>query len=71
MGALSRKGIGTNYLRCMGCLDFTSNRRLFPKGPPPVINVDARQYPVTVHFSKRTLVDTDPVAAVVKKVGQP
>eukprot|EP01117_Protostelium_nocturnum_P006791 TRINITY_DN2439_c0_g1_i2.p1 TRINITY_DN2439_c0_g1~~TRINITY_DN2439_c0_g1_i2.p1 ORF type:complete len:945 (+),score=306.88 TRINITY_DN2439_c0_g1_i2:1028-3862(+) len=33
--------------------DFTKNRQLFPK-PPPVINVDARQFPVTVHFNKRT-----------------
>ena len=33
--------------------DFTNNARLFPV-PPPVINVQARQYPVTVHFSKRT-----------------
>lgn len=33
--------------------DFTGNSRLFPV-PPPVINVQARQYPVTVHFSKRT-----------------
>lgn len=33
--------------------DFTENRRLF-KIPPPVINVEARQYPVTVHFNRRT-----------------
>lgn len=33
--------------------DFTENKRLFPI-PPPVINVTARQYPVTSHFSKRT-----------------
>lgn len=33
--------------------DFTINQRLF-KVSPPVIKVDARQYPVTVHFNKRT-----------------
>lgn len=33
--------------------DFVSGDRLFPK-PPPVIEVPTRQYPVTVHFSKRT-----------------
>ncbi|XP_043200914.1 probable ATP-dependent RNA helicase DHX37 isoform X3 [Amphibalanus amphitrite] len=33
--------------------DFTANRRLF-KVPPPVIKVESRQFPVTVHWSKRT-----------------
>lgn len=33
--------------------DFTENQRLFKK-PPPVIKVDTRQFPVTVHFNKRT-----------------
>lgn len=33
--------------------DFTENRVLFPS-PPPVIDVAARQHPVTVHFSRRT-----------------
>ncbi|KAI8463435.1 MAG: P-loop containing nucleoside triphosphate hydrolase protein [Monoraphidium minutum] len=33
--------------------DFTGNRRLFPT-PPPVMTVPARQFPVTVHFSRRT-----------------
>uniref|UniRef100_A0A8C6Y8J9 Activating signal cointegrator 1 complex subunit 3 n=1 Tax=Naja naja TaxID=35670 RepID=A0A8C6Y8J9_NAJNA len=33
--------------------DFTANQKLFPV-PPPVIQVDARQFPVTVHFNKRT-----------------
>ncbi|XP_069476219.1 probable ATP-dependent RNA helicase DHX37 [Ambystoma mexicanum] len=33
--------------------DFTQNSRLFPV-PPPVIRIDSRQYPVTVHFNKRT-----------------
>ena len=33
--------------------DF-QNPRLFPERMPPIIKVEARQYPVTVHFSKRT-----------------
>ncbi|EDQ89830.1 uncharacterized protein MONBRDRAFT_18918 [Monosiga brevicollis MX1] len=50
--------------------DFVKNQRLFPTMTLPVIHVDARQYPVTVHFAKHTLVDSDPTAAVVKKVSQ-
>ncbi|XP_074141870.1 putative ATP-dependent RNA helicase DHX37 isoform X2 [Sminthopsis crassicaudata] len=33
--------------------DFTQNTRLFSVSPP-VVKVDARQFPVTVHFNKRT-----------------
>ncbi|KAK3159039.1 hypothetical protein QOZ80_2AG0144910 [Eleusine coracana subsp. coracana] len=33
--------------------DFISNRRLF-EAIPPAVKVPVRQYPVTVHFSKRT-----------------
>lgn len=33
--------------------DFTQNQRLFTT-PPPVIKVESRQFPVTVHFNKRT-----------------
>ncbi|XP_030569337.1 probable ATP-dependent RNA helicase kurz [Drosophila novamexicana] len=33
--------------------DFTENTRLF-KVPPPLIKVEARQYPVTIHFQKHT-----------------
>jgi ATP-dependent RNA helicase DHX37/DHR1 len=42
------------------------NQRLFPV-PPPVVSVPARQYPVTVHFSKRTELH-DYVGAAFKKV---
>ena len=42
------------------------NQRLFPV-PPPVVCVPARQYPVTVHFSKRTELH-DYVGAAFKKV---
>ncbi|XP_017045925.1 probable ATP-dependent RNA helicase kurz [Drosophila ficusphila] len=33
--------------------DFTENTRLF-KVPPPLLKVEARQFPVTIHFQKRT-----------------
>lgn len=41
-------------------------RRLFPV-PPPVLTVPARQFPVTVHFSRRTELD-DYVGAAYRKV---
>lgn len=33
--------------------DFTKNNQLF-KTPPPVLSVETRQFPVTIHFNKRT-----------------
>ncbi|KIJ54659.1 hypothetical protein M422DRAFT_73568 [Sphaerobolus stellatus SS14] len=36
--------------------DFTANTALF-KTPPPVITIAARQHPVTIHFSRRTVAD--------------
>ncbi|KAA8912256.1 hypothetical protein TRICI_003536 [Trichomonascus ciferrii] len=36
--------------------DFTENTSLFPI-PPPVLRVEARQYPVSVHFNRRTHFD--------------
>ncbi|MEE6514218.1 hypothetical protein FKM82_022233 [Ascaphus truei] len=36
--------------------DFTENKRLFPVAPP-VIKVDTRQFPVAVHFNRRTPLD--------------
>ncbi|CAI5525435.1 unnamed protein product [Closterium sp. Naga37s-1] len=47
--------------------DFTLNTRLFPAGPPPVVSVPARQFPVTVHFARRTEL-MDYVRAAEKKV---
>lgn len=47
--------------------DFVGNERLCPT-PPPVVKVSARQFPVTVHFSKRTEL-VDYVGAAEKKVG--
>ncbi|VBB30933.1 unnamed protein product [Acanthocheilonema viteae] len=35
-------------------LDDFRNKRLFPVSLPPVLNIDARQYPVSVHFERRT-----------------
>jgi ATP-dependent RNA helicase DHX37/DHR1 len=46
--------------------DFISGRRIF-HDPPPVIEVPTRQYPVTVHFSKRTEI-VDYVSQAFKKV---
>ena len=36
--------------------DFTANQGLF-RTPPPVVKIDARQYPVTIHFNKKTVED--------------
>lgn len=47
--------------------DFTENKTLFSK-PPPVINVDARQFPVSIHFNKRT--PDDYVGEAFKKVSK-
>nr|CAD7445397.1 unnamed protein product [Timema bartmani] len=33
--------------------DFTENKRLF-RNPPPALRVETRQFPVTLHFAKRT-----------------
>lgn len=44
--------------------DFTENRKLF-KIAPPVLKVDARQFPVTVHFNKFT--DADYVQEAYRK----
>lgn len=46
--------------------DFVSGRRLF-RNPPPVIKVPTRQFPVTVHFSKRTEI-VDYIGQAYKKV---
>ena len=34
--------------------EMVSNTSLFPAGPPPILRINARQHPVTVHFSKKT-----------------
>ncbi|KAK5688194.1 putative ATP-dependent RNA helicase DHR1 [Elasticomyces elasticus] len=45
--------------------DFTENTRLFRDGPPPIVEAEGRQFPVTVHFSRRTQRDY-PVETVEK-----
>jgi ATP-dependent RNA helicase DHX37/DHR1 len=47
--------------------DFAENQTLF-SSPPPVVSVDARQHPVTVHFNRRT--STDYVREAVKKAAK-
>ncbi|WFC99204.1 RNA helicase [Malassezia yamatoensis] len=36
--------------------DFTQNQTLFST-PPPVIQIDARQHPVSIHFNRKTVQD--------------
>lgn len=45
--------------------DFAENSTLFAT-PPPVIHIGARQHPVTIHFSRRTV--SDYVGEAYKKV---
>ncbi|KAL0069776.1 putative ATP-dependent RNA helicase DHR1 [Marasmius tenuissimus] len=47
--------------------DFAENQTLFAS-PPPVINVSARQHPVTVHFNRRTAADyvTEAIRKTIK-----
>ncbi|CAK8691730.1 unnamed protein product [Clavelina lepadiformis] len=40
--------------------DFTKNERLF-KTSPPVVKIDVRQFPVTVHFNKKTPISDDDI----------
>ncbi|CAN0892507.1 ATP-dependent RNA helicase DEAH13 [Linum grandiflorum] len=46
--------------------DFISGKRLF-RNPPPVVEVPTRQFPVSVHFSKRTE-EVDYIGQAFKKV---
>jgi len=46
--------------------DFTQNQRMF-RVPPPVIKIESRQYPVTIHFNKKTP-QTDYVTEAYRKV---
>ncbi|KAJ7212117.1 P-loop containing nucleoside triphosphate hydrolase protein [Mycena pura] len=47
--------------------DFAENKTLFST-PPPVINVAARQHPVTIHFNRRTR--SDYVTEAIKKTAK-
>ncbi|CAI0448172.1 unnamed protein product [Linum tenue] len=46
--------------------DFISGKRLF-RTPPPVVEVPTRQFPVSIHFSKRTE-EVDYIGQAYKKV---
>ncbi|KAF2462289.1 P-loop containing nucleoside triphosphate hydrolase protein [Lineolata rhizophorae] len=46
--------------------DFADNKRLFPSGPPPVLNVEGKQHKVTDHFARRT--ERDYLNEMYKKV---
>ncbi|OQV23883.1 putative ATP-dependent RNA helicase DHX37 [Hypsibius exemplaris] len=46
--------------------DFVANQNLFPT-PPPVIKIDSRQYPVTIHFNKRTPNESEYLEEAYKK----
>ena len=48
--------------------DFLENERLFPRGPPPLVQAEGRQYPVTIHFSRMT--QHDYVEEAFKKVSR-
>ncbi|KAK5732075.1 putative ATP-dependent RNA helicase DHR1 [Elasticomyces elasticus] len=48
--------------------DFTENQRLFRDGPPPIVEAEGRQFPVTVHFSRRT--QRDYTMETVEKVAR-
>ncbi|KAM9475673.1 putative ATP-dependent RNA helicase DHX37 [Clarias gariepinus] len=64
----NKKGLPMKLLIMSATLrveDFTENKRLF-RSPPPVIKVEARQFPVTVHFNKRTPME-DYVAEAFRK----
>ncbi|XP_033474385.2 putative ATP-dependent RNA helicase DHX37 [Epinephelus lanceolatus] len=55
----NKKGLPMKLLVMSATLrveDFTENGKLF-RTSPPVIRVDARQFPVTIHFNKRTPLD--------------
>ena len=48
--------------------DFTENPSLFRQGPPPLVQAEGRQYPVTVHFARRT--QRDYVEEAFRKVSR-
>ncbi|KAF7458892.1 ATP-dependent RNA helicase DEAH13-like [Cryptosporidium felis] len=45
--------------------DFSENPKLFPN-PPPIVNIETPNFPVTVHFSKNT--PKDYITAAYKKI---
>eukprot|EP00808_Paulinella_micropora_P021713 g55626.t1 len=47
--------------------DFLQNALLFPGTPPPLVEVEGRQFPVTVHFARKTAFE-DYVDCAIEKV---
>ena len=48
--------------------DFTENANLFRSGPPPLLQAEGRQYPVSIHFARRT--QRDYLDEVFRKVSK-
>ena len=48
--------------------DFLKNPNLFRRGPPPLLEAEGRQFPVTVHFARRT--QRDYLEEAFQKVSQ-
>lgn len=48
--------------------DFMDNPILFRSGPPPLLQAEGRQYPVTIHFARRT--QRDYIEEVFQKVSR-
>ncbi|KAL8782559.1 MAG: hypothetical protein Q9213_005284 [Squamulea squamosa] len=48
--------------------DFLQNPNLFRNGPPPLLQIEGRQYPVTTHFTRRT--QRDYLEEVFRKVSK-
>ena len=48
--------------------DFLENETLFRNGPPPLVQAEGRQYPVTTHFARRT--QRDYVEEVFDKISK-
>ncbi|KAI0085669.1 P-loop containing nucleoside triphosphate hydrolase protein [Irpex rosettiformis] len=71
MWAEQREGVKPLRLIIMSATlrvsDFAENTILFPKSPP-IINVSARQHPVTIHFSRRT--SSDYVNEAIRKASK-
>lgn len=50
--------------------DFSENTILFPT-PPPVLKIEARQYPVSIHFNRRTAFNYTEEASFPQNVQNP
>ncbi|KAK8212618.1 P-loop containing nucleoside triphosphate hydrolase protein [Phyllosticta capitalensis] len=50
----------------MSVSDFLQNKRLFPSGPPPLVQVEGREFEVKKHFARRT--SSDYVGEAFRKI---